>query len=69
MAIARGCGLAQSTWAADKGAFEELVEIALREEGPWLIACRIDTAKPENTTTRNPARFTDQFMRGLGVIA
>ncbi|MBV8455388.1 MAG: hypothetical protein JO122_02085 [Acetobacteraceae bacterium] len=69
VAIARGCGLARSTWAADEGAFEGLVEIALREDGPWLIACRIDTAKPETATTRNPARFTDQFMRGLGVIA
>ena len=68
VAIARGCGLMRSAWAADEGAFDELVENALREDGPWLIACRIDTAKPETTTTRNPARFADQFMRGLGVI-
>ena len=29
VAIARGAGLAQSAWAADEGAFEELVELAL----------------------------------------
>ncbi len=69
VAIARGCGLTQSTWAADEGAFEELVQLALREDGPWLIGCRIDQSKPATTTDRNPARFTDQFMRGLGVIA
>ena len=67
VAIARGAGLAQSAWAADEGAFEELVELALREDGPWLIGCRIDRAKPEQTTERDPARIRDQFMRGLGV--
>jgi len=69
VAIARGCGLAQSAWAADEGAFEELAALALREDGPWLIGCRIDQEKPATTTDRNPARFTDQFMRGLGVIS
>lgn len=67
VAIARGCGLAQSAWAADESAFEELVEIALREDGPWLIGCRIDHAKPKQTTERDPARIKDVFMRGLGV--
>lgn len=67
VAIARGAGLANSTWAADEGAFEEMVELALREDGPWLIGCRIDTAKPAETTDRNPPRIRDQFMRGLGV--
>jgi thiamine pyrophosphate-dependent acetolactate synthase large subunit-like protein len=67
VAMARGAGLAQSAWAADEGDFEELVELALREDGPWLIGCRIDHAKPEQTTERDPARIKDQFMRGLGV--
>jgi thiamine pyrophosphate-dependent acetolactate synthase large subunit-like protein len=66
VAIARGAGLSQSAWAADEGAFEELVELALREDGPWLIGCRIDSAKPQHTTERDPARIRDQFMRGLG---
>ena len=42
VAIARGAGIAQSAWAADEGAFEELIDLALREDGPWLIGCRID---------------------------
>lgn len=67
VAIARGAGLAQSAWAADEGAFEELVGLALREDGPWLIGCRIDHAKPAQTTERDPSRIRDQFMRGLGV--
>ncbi len=67
VAIARGAGLLQSAWAADEGAFEELIDLALREDGPWLIGCRIDTSKPAQTTDRDPARIRDRFMSGLGV--
>jgi thiamine pyrophosphate-dependent acetolactate synthase large subunit-like protein len=67
VAIARGSGLAQSAWAADEGGFEELIDLALREDGPWLIGCRIDREKPKQTTERDPPRIRDQFMRGLGV--
>ena len=68
VAIAQGCGLTQSAWAADEGAFEELVAQALREDGPWLIGCRIDPSAPTTATERNPARFTREFMQGLGVV-
>ncbi len=67
VAIARGAGIVQSAWAADEGAFEELIGLALREDGPWLIGCRIDKDKPSDTTERDPPRIRDQFMRGLGV--
>ena len=67
VAIARGCGLAQSAWAADESAFEELISLTLKEDGPWLIGCRIDSGKPADTTERDPPRIKDQFMRGLGV--
>ena len=67
VAVARASGLAQSAWAADEGDFEEMVARALREDGPWVIGTRIDNAKPEATTERDPARIRDQFMRGLGV--
>ncbi|HXT81346.1 MAG TPA: thiamine pyrophosphate-dependent enzyme [Acetobacteraceae bacterium] len=67
VAIARAAGLAQSAWAADEDAFAELIGLSLREPGPWLIGCRIDPGKPVDTTERDPARITDQFMRGLGV--
>ena len=67
VAIARASGLAQSAWAADEAAFEELIRLAITEDGPWLIGCCIDTGKPQDTTERDPARIRDQFMRGLGV--
>jgi thiamine pyrophosphate-dependent acetolactate synthase large subunit-like protein len=67
VAIARGCGLSQSIWAADESAFEEFIAMSLREDGPWLIGCRIDSGKPADTTERDPPRIRDQFMRGLGV--
>jgi len=65
--IARASGIAQSAWAADESAFEELIAQSLREDGPWLIGCRIDNAKPKDTTERDPPRIKDQFMRGMGV--
>src|SRR3984957_11385959 len=65
--IARASGLTQSAWAADEAAFVELIELALREDGPWLIGCRIDNQKPVDTTERDPSRIRDNFMRGLGV--
>jgi thiamine pyrophosphate-dependent acetolactate synthase large subunit-like protein len=67
VAIARGAGISQSAWAADEAAFEELIDVTLREDGPWLIGCRIDKEKPADTTERDPPRIRDQFMRGLGV--
>ena len=66
--IARASGLAQSAWAADEDAFVELVGRSLKEDGPWLIGCRIDPGTPTTATERNPARFTREFMQGLGVV-
>jgi thiamine pyrophosphate-dependent acetolactate synthase large subunit-like protein len=67
--IARASGLAQSAWAADEDAFVELIGRSLKEDGPWLIGCRIDSQKPVDTTERDPSRIRDNFMRGLGVRA
>src|SRR3954465_13276777 len=41
-AIAIGCGLANSVWAADEEDFERLVEQSLTSTGPMLIGVRID---------------------------
>ena len=65
--IAKASGLAQSAWAADEDAFVELAGRSLKEDGPWLLGCRIDTQKPVDTTERDPSRIRDNFMRGLGV--
>jgi len=67
VAVAKASGLTQSAWAADESAFEELISLSLKEDGPWLIGCRIDNAKPVDTTERDPPKLKDQFMRGLGV--
>jgi thiamine pyrophosphate-dependent acetolactate synthase large subunit-like protein len=67
--IARASGLRQSAWAADEDAFAELIERSLKEDGPWLIGCRIDNEEPVDTTERDPSRIRDNFMRGLGVRA
>jgi thiamine pyrophosphate-dependent acetolactate synthase large subunit-like protein len=64
--IARGAGISQSAWAADEAMFDELVDNALREDGPWLIAARIDDAPGVGATDRDPVVITDRFMRGLG---
>jgi thiamine pyrophosphate-dependent acetolactate synthase large subunit-like protein len=64
--IARGSGIVQSAWAADEDAFVELIGRSLREDGPWLIGCRIDNQKSVDTTERDPSRIRDNFMRGLG---
>ena len=67
VAMSRGAGIVQSVWAADEGHFEELIDRAISEDGPWLIGCRIDTSGPKETTERDPAQIRDRFMRGLGV--
>ena len=64
--IARGAGLAQSAWAADEEMFDELVGRALTQDGPWLIAVRIDDKPGVGATDRDPVVITDRFMRGIG---
>ena len=67
VAIARGCGLSQSEWAADEGMFEGLLARALNSDGPSLIAVRIDDKPAEATTERDPRLIRDRFMQRLGV--
>lgn len=67
VAIAKGTGLVQSTWAADEAHFESLIDQALANDGPWFIAARIDGEKPAGTTERDPAKIRQRFMQGLGV--
>ncbi len=65
-AIARGAGIAQSSWAAEEAHFESLLDHALATKGPHLIAARLTQAKPAGQTERDPAQIRDRFMRGLG---
>jgi thiamine pyrophosphate-dependent acetolactate synthase large subunit-like protein len=67
VAIATGCGLGQSTWAADEDDFERLIDDALTGEGPTFIAVRIDDKPGAGTTDRDPVQIRQRFMLGLGV--
>ena len=66
VAIARGAGIAKSSWAADEEEFDRLVAAALKDGGPSLIAARIDDKPGVATTDRDPVQIRERFMRGLG---
>lgn len=67
VAIAAGAGIASAEWARDEIHFEEWVERALVEDGPWLLGVRVDDSPPAGVTDRDPVRIRDRFMQGLGV--
>ena len=67
VAIARGCGLANSVWAKDEADFERLVDRCLDSDGPHVIGLKLDDQGPASQTERDPAQIRDRFMRGLGV--
>ena len=66
VAVARGCGLANSAWAADEEEFDRLFAEALKG-GPTFIAARIDDKPGTGTTDRDPVQIRERFMRGIGV--
>ncbi|CAL78636.1 putative Sulfopyruvate decarboxylase (beta subunit) [Bradyrhizobium sp. ORS 278] len=67
VAIAAGCGIVSSHWAADEADFERLVDAALELPGPMLIAVKIDDKPGVGATHRDPAQIRERFMQGLGV--
>ena len=67
VAIAAGCGIAASHWAADEEDFERLVDIALATAAPVLIAARIDDKPGVGATRRDPTQIRERFMQGLAV--
>jgi thiamine pyrophosphate-dependent acetolactate synthase large subunit-like protein len=67
VAIAQGCGLANSAWAADEEDFERLVDASLSATVPTLIAVRIDDKPGVGATDRDPVQIRQRFMLGLGV--
>lgn len=69
VAMARGAGITQADWAADEDHFDVLVDAALTEKGPRVIAVRTDNATPVVQTDRDPARIRMNFMRGIGASA
>ncbi len=67
VAIAAGCGLSNSAWAADEEDFERLVDQSLSATAPTLIAVRIDDKPGVGATRRDPVQIRERFMLGLGV--
>ena len=67
IAVAIGCGLTNSAWAADEADFERLVDQSLSASEPTLIGVRIDDKPGTGTTRRDPVQIRERFMLGLGV--
>jgi len=67
MAVAIGCGLANSAWAADEEDFERLIDESLTSSEPMLIGVRIDDKPGTGATRRDPVQIRERFMNGLGV--
>src|SRR6516165_5316514 len=54
VAIAIGCGVTNSAWAADEEDFERLIDQSMKAVGPTLIGVRIDDKGGVGTTRRDP---------------
>ena len=67
VAVAQGCGLANSAWAADEEDFERLAEASLSATAPTLIGAHIDGQPAIATAHRDPVQIRERFMRGIGV--
>ncbi|XUM21854.1 thiamine pyrophosphate-dependent enzyme [Bradyrhizobium oligotrophicum S58] len=67
VAIASGCGIGASHWAADEEDFERLIDLAFEAPGPVLIAAKIDDKPGAGATRRDPAQIRERFMQALGV--
>jgi thiamine pyrophosphate-dependent acetolactate synthase large subunit-like protein len=67
VAIAIGCGITNSAWAADEEDFERLVDQSMTATVPTLIALRIDDKPGVGQTRRDPIQIRERFMHGLGV--
>lgn len=67
VAMARGAGLTQSTWATDEAHYEALIDRALAGMGPIFIGTRTDDRPPAGVTERDAARIRSRFMDSLKV--
>jgi thiamine pyrophosphate-dependent acetolactate synthase large subunit-like protein len=67
IAVAIGCGLTNSTWAADEEDFDRLIDQSLTAFEPMLIGVRIDDKPGTGATRRDPVQIRERFMLGVGV--
>jgi thiamine pyrophosphate-dependent acetolactate synthase large subunit-like protein len=66
VAVARGAGIADSSWVRDEAHFEELIGRGFEQGGPILLAAKIDDKPGEIQPPRDPALVRNRFMKGLG---
>ena len=67
VAVAIGCGLSNSAWAADEEDFERLIDLSLSASEPTLIGVRIDDKPGVGVTRRDPVQIRERFMLGMDV--
>jgi thiamine pyrophosphate-dependent acetolactate synthase large subunit-like protein len=67
VAIAKGAGIANSQWVRDENHFEQLIDRRFAEDGPVLLAVKIDDQPGTAQTPRDPTLIRTRFMAGLGV--
>ena len=65
VAIAKGAGIARSTWAKDEAHFESLVDLALKGDGPIFICARTDSQPPAGVTERDANKIRIRFMEAM----
>ena len=66
VAIAQGAGIENSVWARDEAHFEQLIDRRFEDNGPMLIAAKIDAQPAVAQTVRDPFAIRNRFMQGLG---
>jgi thiamine pyrophosphate-dependent acetolactate synthase large subunit-like protein len=67
VAVAKGAGIANSCWVRDEEHFDELTVRLFSEDGPLLLAAKIDDKPGPVQTPRDPSLIRNRFMKGLGV--
>ena len=65
VAVAKGAGIPNSYWVHDEQHFEELTVRRFSEDGPLLLAAKIDDKPGPIQTPRDPVLIRNRFMKGL----
>jgi len=66
VAVARGAGIADSSWVRDEAHFDALLGRRFETGGPQLWAAKIDDQPGKGPPMRDPVLLRESFMQGLG---
>jgi thiamine pyrophosphate-dependent acetolactate synthase large subunit-like protein len=67
VAVALGAGIPNCHWVSTETHFDQLLTRRFAEDGPLLLAAKIDDKAGAVQTPRDPALIRNRFMKGLGV--